>query len=70
MTYKKIAQRLWQLLDDIDTYNDRFRPERSPFNIEVMRRVEERHQYMGSGGHVIKRKLRKKRKEDKEAAQK
>jgi delta-aminolevulinic acid dehydratase/porphobilinogen synthase len=56
MTYRKIALALWDLLDDIDTYSDMLKPDKSLFYMKVMNKVRKRFKYMGSDGYTVKRK--------------
>jgi hypothetical protein len=44
---------LWDLLDDIDTASDRFRPERSAYAEYVNRKVGERFKYLTSDGYDL-----------------
>lgn len=51
----KIEKALWDLLDDIDTAFDRFKPRIDPFEQYVMARVAKRHQYLISDGHSLRK---------------
>jgi hypothetical protein len=42
------AEKLWQLLDDIDTASDMFKPEKNAFFGYAMRKAEERGKYIFS----------------------
>ena len=46
-------KKLWDLLDDIDTAFDGFRPEMQAFENYVQRKVEERHRILVSDGHNL-----------------
>ena len=46
-------QALWQLLDDIDTASDIFKPEMTEFYNYVMGKAEERHKHLTSDGFVL-----------------
>ena len=41
-------EKLWQLLDDIDTASDMFKPEQTEFYKYVMAKAEEHHKYLVS----------------------
>ena len=60
MTYKKIAIKLWDLLDDIDTAEDIYKPEITSFYNCIHKHQSKRFQYMGSDGYKLKRKWRTK----------
>ena len=57
MNYEAIAKELWQLLDDIDTASDIFKPtdidSYKAFYKYVMRKSEERHEYFESNGYDL-----------------
>ena len=42
----EIAEKLWDLLDDIDTASDMFKPEKTPFYDHIMKKVYERKKYL------------------------
>lgn len=44
-SWEEIAKGLWQLLDDIDTASDMFKPKQTGFYRYVMRKAEERGKY-------------------------
>lgn len=44
---------LWDLLDDIDTAFDRYRPDMHAFEQYMQRKVTERHQYLQSDGYGL-----------------
>ena len=44
---------LWQLLDDIDTASDMFKPEKNSFYNYTMRKVAERFKYLSSDGYKL-----------------
>jgi hypothetical protein len=47
-------KKLWDLLDDIDSASDIFRPAMDdPFVTYVMRKAEMRHQYLVSDGYNL-----------------
>ncbi len=54
INYKLIAHELWDLLDDIDTYGDMFKPEQGAYFRAVNRKVLKRFKYMTSDGYTIK----------------
>ena len=47
-------EKLWQLLDDIDTASDMFKPEQTGFYKYVMAKAEERHKYLVSDGYTLR----------------
>lgn len=51
--WERKAKLLWELLDDIDTASDMFKPEKSPFYHYVMRKAEKRFDIMASDGYSI-----------------
>lgn len=60
MDYKEIAEKLWSLLDDIDTASDMFKPCESNginsfgnFYKYAMKKAMERHNLMKSDGYDI-----------------
>ncbi len=60
MDYKKIATELWDLLDQIDTASDMFKPCESNgiksfdnFYEYAMKKSEERHKFMKSDGYDL-----------------
>ena len=52
---KSIEERLWQLLDDIDTAGDMFKPEVTEYFKYVVKKSEERHKYLISDGFTLRR---------------
>ena len=50
---KEIIKRLWQLLDDIDTASDAFKPEQTPFYQYVMAKVKKREELIVSDGNKL-----------------
>jgi hypothetical protein len=46
-------RKLWDLLDDIDTAFDDFRPQMEPFERYVEKKVGERHQILHSDGYEL-----------------
>jgi hypothetical protein len=46
--WKQIAIKLWELLDDISTASDMFKPEMNSFYNYTMKKTEERGKYMES----------------------
>ncbi len=48
------AEALWDLLDDIDTASDMFKPEQTTFYKYVMAKAELRHRYLHSDGYVLR----------------
>lgn len=61
--YKKISHKLWDLLDDIDTASDMFKPSVENENSYklfyeyAMRKSEERHIYLTSDGYKLERNI-------------
>lgn len=55
MRYKKIAIKLWNLLDDIDTAGNLYKPEMNEYFKSVCRKVSKRSVLMGSDGCKVKR---------------
>ncbi len=51
--WKYKAERLWALLDDIDTYGDMFKPEQTPYFKAVDEKSRERHKILQSDGYKI-----------------
>ncbi len=51
--YKKIAEALWSLLDDIDTAGDMFKPEITNYFKYVNKKAAERFKYAKSDGYRI-----------------
>jgi hypothetical protein len=51
--YKKIAHELWELLDDIDTYGDMFKPEQTHYFKKVDKKAAERFKYAYSDGYSL-----------------
>jgi hypothetical protein len=53
-----IARRLWELLDDIDTAFDHYKPDmKDPFVNYVDHKCRERYDYMDSDGYNLKPKI-------------
>ena len=57
MTEREIAEKLWDLLDNIDTASDRFKPSDGSayrwFYNYAMKQVEQRHSLMKSDGYTL-----------------
>ena len=53
LLYKDIAEKLWQLLDDIDTASDMFKPEQTQFYKHIMLKAEKRHKLLKSDGQEL-----------------
>lgn len=51
--YKDIAERLWQLLDDIDTYCDIMKPELTEYVKGVNEKCRERHDLLETDGYDL-----------------
>ena len=49
-TWKQIAEELWQLLDDIDTFADMFHPDRTPYQHAVAAKAAKRFEFLESDG--------------------
>lgn len=59
MKYKDIAEKLWQLLDDIDTIDDIVKSNEKAYRDNIRKKVAERFKYLSSDGYNL-RKLKKK----------
>ena len=46
--WEQMAKDLWQLLDDIDTCSDAYKPEKTPYYKAVMIIANKRNQYLES----------------------
>jgi len=56
--WELIARRLWELLDDIDTAFDHYKPDmKDPFVNYVDHKCRERYDYMDSDGYNLKPKI-------------
>lgn len=54
MSDREIAEKLWNLLDDIDTATDMFKPNNNdPFTKYIYKKVAERFKYLTSDGHNL-----------------
>ena len=51
--YKTAAERLWDILDDIDTLSDSMKPEQTAFYQAVMEWVAKRHSILKSDGYEL-----------------
>ena len=51
--YKKMAEDLWDLLDDISTAGDMFKPEHTPYYKYVNAKAEKRGKYLESDGYKL-----------------
>ena len=51
--WKSIAEKLWALLDDVDTAGDMFKPPINGFFKYVVRKAEQRHRYLRSDGYSL-----------------
>ena len=56
--YKEVAEKLWELLDSIDTLPDMLHPS-TPEGHEktwrmMVKRAEERHKYLESDGYILR----------------
>jgi len=49
----KREEALWQLLDDIDTATDMYRPKWEAFEQYVYDKCQERHKYLVSDGYTL-----------------
>ncbi len=47
------AETLWQLLDDIDTYGDMYKPPINEYFKAVNKKASERHKILYSDGHKL-----------------
>ena len=52
-TWKQIAEELWQLLDDIDTFADMFHPDRTPYQRAVAAKAAKRFEFLESDGYDL-----------------
>ncbi len=48
--WKLKAEKLWELLDDIDTYFDMFKPDMEAFERRVEDKCQQRHKHLASDG--------------------
>lgn len=53
VVWKYIAERLWSLLDDVDTAGDMFKPPINNFFKYVIGKAEKRHKYLHSDGYSL-----------------
>lgn len=53
LVWKERAEKLWQLLDDIDTLGDSMRPEQTPYFKAIQRIHEKRHSILKSDGYKL-----------------
>lgn len=53
LVWKERAEKLWQLLDDIDTLGDSMKPEQTPYFNAIQRIHEQRHVILKSDGYVL-----------------
>ena len=51
--WKRKAEALWQIIDDIDTYGDMFKPEHTSYVNAVDAKTRERFKHMESDGYFI-----------------
>jgi len=51
--WKEKAEALWQLLDDIDTYSDMYKPEINGYFKAVNKKASERHKILYSDGYRL-----------------
>ena len=51
--WKAIAEKLWTLLDDVDTAGDMFKPPINGFFEYVIGKSEQRHRYLRSDGYSL-----------------
>ena len=51
--WKKKAETLWQLLDDIDTYGDIYKPEINGYFKAVNKKAAQRHDILQSDGYRL-----------------
>ena len=54
MNEKETAEKLWNLLDDIDTALDMYKPEMEGFEKYVSKKCQERHNLITSDGYKLK----------------
>jgi hypothetical protein len=52
-TWKLIAEKLWELLDDIDTAGDLFKPPINRFFRYITDKSTQRHKYLKSDGQTL-----------------
>lgn len=50
MTYKEIAHQLWDIIDNISTFGDIFKPEITAYFNAVSKECERRSDYLTSAG--------------------
>lgn len=51
--WREKAEKLWAMLDDIDTYGDVFKPKASAYFAAVNNKAAERHDILKSDGYKI-----------------
>jgi len=51
--WKEKAETLWQLLDDIDTYGDMYKPKIDGYFKAVNKKASERHKVLYSDGYKL-----------------
>ena len=51
--WRKKAEKLWELLDDIDTYFDMVKPEMEVFERKVLAKCNLRHRELKSDGYEL-----------------
>ncbi len=51
--WKEKAEKLWQLLDDIDTYGDMYKPEINGYFKAVNKKAAQRHDILQSDGYKL-----------------
>jgi hypothetical protein len=56
--WKFIAEKLWDLLDDISTLGDVYKPEHTPYFHAVNKVCEKRGEYLESDGYNLKPRVR------------
>ncbi len=55
MRWKKIAKTLWDIIDNIDTAGDQYKPEINGYYKFVCNEVRKRFKYIGSDGYILRR---------------
>lgn len=51
--WREVAEKLWELLDDISTASDVYKPEQNGFYEHVMKKADERNKYFDSDGYKL-----------------
>lgn len=50
---ESIEAKLYNLIDDIDTFSDLFKPENNSYHKSIQRKIKEAHKYIVSDGYKL-----------------